>query len=50
MRGWQGGEDGTKVMVFRVNMPHCEGENCAFDRPAVWALNAMVSQLKESTL
>ena len=44
MRGWQGGEDGTKVIIFEVDMPHCEENACAWNRPAVWALNAMVSR------
>lgn len=43
MRGWTGGEDGTKVMVFEVDMPHCAEENCTWNRPAIWALNAKVS-------
>ncbi|CAM9809445.1 unnamed protein product, partial [Ascophyllum nodosum] len=42
MRGWQGGEDGTKVIIFEVDMPHCEENACAWNRPAVWALNARV--------
>lgn len=45
MQGWAGGSDGTKVMVFEVDMPHC-GESgfseCTHNRPAVWALNAKV--------
>ena len=44
MRGWQGGEDGTKVIIFEVDMPHCEENACAWNRPAVWALNARVSR------
>lgn len=47
MRGWVGGEDGTKVMVFEVDMPHCDVEgdsDCTWDRPAIWALNARVSR------
>ena len=28
MRGWQGGEDGTKVIIFGVDMPHCEANAC----------------------
>lgn len=45
MRGWTGGEDGTKVIIFEVDMPHCDVEadsDCTWDRPAVWALNARV--------
>ncbi|CAM9665667.1 unnamed protein product [Pylaiella littoralis] len=42
MRGWTGGEDGTKVMMFELDMPHCEEEDCKWNRPAVWALNARV--------
>lgn len=42
MRGWTGGADGTKVMIFEVDMPHCEEETCTWDRPAIWALNARV--------
>lgn len=45
MRGWSGGSDGTKVMVFEVDMPHCEEETCTWNRPAVWALNAKVSDV-----
>lgn len=43
MRGWTGGGDGTKVMMFEVDMPHCGEETCNWNRPAVWALNARVS-------
>ncbi|CAM9096280.1 unnamed protein product, partial [Hapterophycus canaliculatus] len=45
MEGWKGGDDGTKVMVFEVDMPHCGTEGfteCTWDRPAVWALNSKV--------
>ncbi|CAM9655367.1 unnamed protein product [Discosporangium mesarthrocarpum] len=45
MRGWAGGPDGTKMVVFQVDMPHCgeEGfDSCAYDRPAIWALNAKI--------
>lgn len=42
MRGWEGGEDGTKVMMFEVDMPHCNEDTCNWDRPAVWALNSRV--------
>lgn len=45
MEGWKGGDDGTKVMVFQVDMPHCGTEGfkeCTHNRPAVWALNAKV--------
>eukprot|EP00752_Nemacystus_decipiens_P008859 g7905.t1 len=45
MRGWTGGDDGTKVMLFEVDMPHC-GESCNWNRPAVWALNARVYDFK----
>lgn len=44
MRGWTGGADGTKVMVFEVDMPHCDEETCTWNRPAIWALNAKVRQ------
>lgn len=46
MEGWKGGDDGTKVMVFEVDMPHCGTDGfteCIWDRPAVWALNSKVS-------
>lgn len=46
MEGWKGGADGTKVMVFEVDMPHCGTEGfsvCEENRPAVWALNSKVS-------
>ena len=43
MRGWTGGDDGTKVMMFEADMPHCTEASCNWDRPAVWALNARVS-------
>lgn len=49
MRGWTGGDDGTKVMMFEVDMPHCGEESCDFDRPAVWALNARVSAAEGCT-
>ncbi|CAM9119621.1 unnamed protein product, partial [Ectocarpus fasciculatus] len=45
MEGWSGGLDGSKVMVFEVDMPHCgtEGfDDCTWNRPAVWALNSKV--------
>ncbi|CAN0484313.1 unnamed protein product, partial [Ectocarpus sp. 12 AP-2014] len=42
MRGWTGGKDGTKVMIFELDMPHCEEETCDWNRPAVWALNARI--------
>eukprot|EP00752_Nemacystus_decipiens_P009999 g8915.t1 len=45
MEGWKGGADGTKVMVFEVDMPHCGTEgfsDCTWNRPAVWALNSKV--------
>lgn len=45
MDGWSGGLDGSKVMVFEVDMPHCgtEGfDDCTWNRPAVWALNSKV--------
>ena len=45
MKGWSGGSDGTKVMVFEVDMPHCGSEgfdDCVHNRPAVWALNGKV--------
>lgn len=45
MKGWSGGSDGTKVMVFEVDMPHCGSEgfdDCEHNRPAVWALNGKV--------
>lgn len=48
MEGWTGGADGTKVMVFEVDMPHCGTEgfsDCEWNRPAVWALNSKVSHL-----
>ena len=50
MRGWTGGEDGTKVMIFEVDMPHCDtgDEECTWDRPAIWALNARVGQLGQT--
>lgn len=46
MEGWKGGSDGTKVMVFEVDMPHCGSEGfsqCTHNRPAVWALNSKAS-------
>ena len=45
MEGWHGGSDGTKVLVFEVDMPHCGTEGfseCDYNRPAVWALNGKV--------
>lgn len=45
MVGWAGGDDGSKMFVFEVDMPHCgDGvfEDCTYNRPAVWALNAKV--------
>lgn len=48
MEGWKGGADGTKVMVFEVDMPHCGTEgfsDCTWNRPAVWALNSKASHL-----
>lgn len=42
MRGWTGGADGTKTIVFEIDMPHCSRDKCTYDRPAVWALNAQV--------
>lgn len=44
MRGWTGGLDGTKMLVFEADMPRCTSEACSYDRPAVWALNAQVLQ------
>ncbi len=47
MEGWKGGADGSKVMVFEVDMPHCGSEGfseCDWDRPSVWALNSKVRQ------
>lgn len=46
MRGWTGGADGTKVMMFELDMPHCGQATCNWDRPAVWALNARVSEVQ----
>ncbi|CAM9758145.1 unnamed protein product [Pylaiella littoralis] len=46
MKGWKGGSDGTKVMVFEVDMPHCGDDGfgeCEANRPAVWALNSKAS-------
>lgn len=46
MEGWKGDGDGTKVMVFEADMPHCGTEGfsqCTENRPAVWALNDKVS-------
>lgn len=48
MEGWKGGADGTKVMVFQVDMPHCGTDGfstCEWNRPAVWALNSKASHL-----
>lgn len=48
MEGWKGGSDGTKVMVFEVDMPHCADDGfspCEWNRPAVWALNSKASRL-----
>eukprot|EP00904_Undaria_pinnatifida_P006640 jgi/Undpi1/3105/HiC_scaffold_15.g06479.m1 len=45
MEGWKGDGDGTKVMVFEADMPHCDTEGfgqCTYNRPAVWALNDKV--------
>ncbi|CAM9230570.1 unnamed protein product, partial [Discosporangium mesarthrocarpum] len=45
LHGWSGGSEGTKAVVFEVDMPNCGElgfEPCAFNRPAVWALNAKV--------
>lgn len=50
MEGWKGGEDGSKVMVFEVDMPHCGSDGvseCTWDRPAVWALNSKVGQMRK---
>lgn len=52
MEGWSGGSDGTKVFVFEVDMPHCgedDFEECTYNRPAVWALNAKVRVSVTST-
>ncbi|CAM9199787.1 unnamed protein product [Choristocarpus tenellus] len=47
LHGWSGGSDGTKVVVFELDMPHCGDagfDSCTHDRPAVWALNAKLTQ------
>ena len=47
MEGWKGDGEGTKVMVFEADMPHCGTEGfseCTHNRPAVWALNDKVSE------